>query len=142
LIRAADYIERGGVGGYGRQQIYYYSICLVAAAGKDAPSIHAKLNPHHPQALTALARLKAESNTESENHRRPSVYNNNNNLYTGCSCCRSFFFFFFSGEKTKKNKRESIRNAHPKGNGKIFKKINKFRTRRQGPARKKGETRF
>jgi hypothetical protein len=104
-----------GWGGYGRQQIYYYSICLVAAAGKDAPSIHAKLNPHHPQALTALARLKAESNTESENHRRPSVYNNNNNLYTGCSCCsccRSFLFsFFFQGKNEKKQKRIDTKRA-------------------------------
>ena len=49
-----------------QQQMYYYYY-YRATAGKDAPSIHAKLNPHHPQSSAAL-RTKEESNTESENY--------------------------------------------------------------------------
>ncbi len=59
-------IEKGS-----RQQqmyYYYYYYYYRATAGKDAPSIHAKLNPHHPQSSSAL-RLKEESNTQRERER-------------------------------------------------------------------------
>ena len=85
-------IEKGS-----RQQqmyYYYYYYYYRATAGKDAPSIHAKLNPHHPQSSSAL-RLKEESNTQRERERelRPSQAHTTTTTWYVYNTGRQFIFF-------------------------------------------------